>query len=165
MRATPPTTTAVAAANWSMSGWPMATSTIPLTFTYLDSSTNLYKFGTRYDDPSLGRWTQQDPVGGSLGDLNSANRYAYANDDPVNAVDPSGELTCFQSILTAIATIVGTAQIGEYLAAAALAAFGGPLGFIAGLLIAAGAIYVEILAANQAFVDCGHPEYQFPLPF
>jgi len=29
-------------------------------------------------------------VGGSLGDLNSANRYVYAGDDPVNAVDPSG---------------------------------------------------------------------------
>ncbi len=34
---------------------------------------------------------QQDPVGGSLGDLNSANRYVYANDDPVNEVDPSGK--------------------------------------------------------------------------
>jgi RHS repeat-associated protein len=57
---------------------------------YLDSATNLYKFGTRYYDPSVGRWTQQDPVGGSLGDLNSANRYVYAGDDPVNAVDLSG---------------------------------------------------------------------------
>ncbi len=57
---------------------------------YLDSSTGLYKFGTRYYDPTLGRWTQQDPVGGSLGDLNSDNRYTYAGDDPVNAVDPSG---------------------------------------------------------------------------
>jgi RHS repeat-associated protein len=36
---------------------------------YLDSATTLYTFGTRYYDPSLGRWTQQDPVGGSLGDL------------------------------------------------------------------------------------------------
>ena len=60
-------------------------------------STSLYKFGTRYDDPTLGRWTQQDPVGGSLGDLNAANRYTYANDDPVNQVDPSGKLSflCF----------------------------------------------------------------------
>jgi len=63
---------------------------------FLDSSTGLYKFGTRYDDPTLGRWTQQDPVGGSLGDLNAANRYTYAGDDPVNLVDPSGKdaLSC-----------------------------------------------------------------------
>src|SRR5258706_8723159 len=58
---------------------------------YLDSNTGLYKYGTRYYDPTLGRWTQQNPVGGSLGDLNSANRYVYANDDPVNMVDPSGQ--------------------------------------------------------------------------
>jgi len=57
---------------------------------YLDSSTGLYKFGVRYNDPSLDRWSQQDPVGGSLGDLNAANRYTYANDDPVNVVDLSG---------------------------------------------------------------------------
>ncbi len=62
---------------------------------YLDSSTSLYKFGTRYYDPTLGRRTQQDPVGGSLGDLNSANRYVYAGDDPVNAVDPSGKFTFY----------------------------------------------------------------------
>jgi hypothetical protein len=53
----------------------------------------LYKFGTRYYDSTLGRWTQQDPVGGSLGDLNSANRYTYAGDDPVNMVDPSGAIS------------------------------------------------------------------------
>ena len=58
---------------------------------YLDSSTGLYKFGVRYYDPDRGRWTQQDPVGGSLGDLQAANRYVYAGDDPVNAVDPSGK--------------------------------------------------------------------------
>jgi RHS repeat-associated protein len=62
---------------------------------FLDSSTGLYKFGTRYDDPTLGRWTQQDPVGGSLGDLNAANRYTYAGDDPINMVDPSGNFQIF----------------------------------------------------------------------
>jgi RHS repeat-associated protein len=58
---------------------------------FLREQYDLIKFGTRYDDPSLSLWTQHDPVGGSLGDLNSANRYAYANDDPVNLVDPSGK--------------------------------------------------------------------------
>ena len=57
---------------------------------YFESKTGLVKFGTRYYNPALGRWTQQDPVGGSLGDLNAANWYTYAKDDPVNVVDPSG---------------------------------------------------------------------------
>ena len=87
---------------------------------YLDNSTSLYKFGTRYYDPSLGRWTQQDPVGGSLGDLNSANRYTYANDDPVNAVDPSGGTAwwdmfsqCVTKPVTGIIGLVG-AVLGAF---------------------------------------------------
>ncbi len=78
---------------------------------YLDSSTSLYKFGTRYYDPALGRWTQQDPVGGSLGDLNSANRYTYANDDPVNVVDPSGR-DCVTDFVLSIIADVGTTFAG-----------------------------------------------------
>jgi len=40
----------------------------------------------RYYD-RFGRWTQQNPVP-------SANPYVYADDDPVNGVDPSGRITC-----------------------------------------------------------------------
>jgi RHS repeat-associated protein len=61
---------------------------------YFESSTGLVKFGTRYYNPSLGRWTQQDPVPGSLGSPDSLNRYLYAKDDPVNLVDPSGRQIC-----------------------------------------------------------------------
>jgi RHS repeat-associated protein len=46
------------------------------------SSTGLYKFGQRYYNPNLGRWTQLDPAG---------TGYVYAGDNPVNAVDPSGK--------------------------------------------------------------------------
>jgi RHS repeat-associated protein len=52
---------------------------------YFDSSTGLYKMGTRYYDPALGRFTQVDPVPGG-----SANRYDYAVQDPVNFADPRG---------------------------------------------------------------------------
>ena len=41
------------------------------------------KFGGRYHDPSLGRWTQVDPVPGEPLD-------SYAGDDPVNMVDRNG---------------------------------------------------------------------------
>ncbi len=52
---------------------------------YLDAS-GYYLFGVRYYDPSLGRWTQQDPVGGGLEDLNSRNRHIYVEDDLINKV-------------------------------------------------------------------------------
>ena len=54
-------------------------------------STGLYKFGIRYYDPAIGRWTQRDPVGGSLQETTKVNPYVYANDDPVNMTDPSGK--------------------------------------------------------------------------
>lgn len=52
------------------------------------NGTVLYKFGTRYDDPETSRWTQQDPVAGSVGKADSLNWYLYAGDDPVNEVGP-----------------------------------------------------------------------------
>ena len=51
----------------------------------------LYHYGQRYYDPTTGRWTQQDPLN-QPGDQNSANRYAYAGGDPIDATDESG--TC-----------------------------------------------------------------------
>lgn len=114
---------------------------------YLDSSTNLYKFGTRYEDPSLGRWTQQDPVGGSLGDLNAANRYTYASDDPVNEVDPTGAATvtgyCIGAAIVAVlALLIATFETGGLAAVFLLSAFsveyaaaiGCFLGIIGGLI-------------------------------
>jgi RHS repeat-associated protein len=78
---------------------------------FLDSSTGLYKFGTRYDDPTLGRWTQQDPVAGSLGNLNTANRYTYAGDDPINEVDPSGKDATTNLILCVVGFVAALASI------------------------------------------------------
>ncbi|MHB8468190.1 MAG: RHS repeat-associated core domain-containing protein [Gaiellaceae bacterium] len=49
----------------------------------------LYKYGQRYYDPTLGRWTQPDPINNPL-DLHGWNGYTYAGDDPVNNTDPSG---------------------------------------------------------------------------
>ena len=52
---------------------------------YTDTN-GLTKFGTRYYDPTNGRWTQQDPAGTP----NGPNRYLYVNNNPTNATDPSG---------------------------------------------------------------------------
>jgi len=57
---------------------------------YLGATTGLYKFGTRYYDPQLGRWTQKDPIGGSVGKIGSGNPYVYVNNVPNMATDPSG---------------------------------------------------------------------------
>jgi RHS repeat-associated protein len=54
-----------------------------------DADTGLVRFGARDYDPALARWTAKDPSGFAGGDT---NLYAYAYGDPVNFVDPNGEL-------------------------------------------------------------------------
>jgi RHS repeat-associated protein len=75
---------------------------------YYDVSTGLYKFGIRYYDAAIGRWTQRDPVGGSLQETNKLNPYLYTNNDPVNMVDPSGMMPCWLSWAFALALVVGS---------------------------------------------------------
>ncbi len=57
-----------------------------------DIGNGLYHFGQRYYQPSIGRWTQQDPLM-QPGDLGQANRYGYVANDPLNATDPTGTIS------------------------------------------------------------------------
>ena len=54
-----------------------------------DPGSGLVKFGLRWYNPTTGTWTQQDTLDSPI-DPTNANRYAYAGDDPVNDLDPSG---------------------------------------------------------------------------
>ena len=53
-----------------------------------DATTQLYKMGSRYYSPSLGRFTQLDPA------VQSADGFVFAQDNPVNFTDPSGNWCC-----------------------------------------------------------------------
>src|SRR5450432_1396734 len=99
---------------------------------YYDVSTGLYKFGIRYYDAATGRWTQRDPVGGSLTEMNKVNPYVYANDDPVNIVDPSGACSEFLQLAILAAIVVGILTLAPLLAGL------GPADFIAIYLLITG---------------------------
>jgi RHS repeat-associated protein len=71
------------------------------------SSVALHKFGQRWYDQSLDRWTQQDAID-QAGDLKRGNRYLYVGDNPVNSTDPSGLL----SIDVSLATPIGGVHFG-----------------------------------------------------
>ncbi|MBV2358056.1 RHS repeat-associated core domain-containing protein [Streptomyces sp. J2-1] len=82
------------------------------TGTYLDSS-GLYKMGARYNDPTLGRFTQPDPSG------QETNPYLYAAGDPVNRSDPAGTFAWKDVVVgvtgvlaTGAAAVVGLACAG-----------------------------------------------------
>jgi RHS repeat-associated protein len=92
---------------------------------YYDANTGLYKFGIRYYDPTTGRWTQRDPVGGSLQELVKANPYVYAGNNLVNEIDPTGR-DCQSAVIDALSGITGVVftvqQLGDIVIPAILAA-------------------------------------------
>ncbi len=57
---------------------------------WYDWSTGLYDLNARYYNPVIGRFLSEDPAGPSVGVALSYNGYAYARNNPVNRVDPSG---------------------------------------------------------------------------
>jgi RHS repeat-associated protein len=58
------------------------------------SATDLYDFGARSYDPSLGAFTSFDSVSGSALNPLSLNRYLYALANPASLIDPSGHSAC-----------------------------------------------------------------------
>jgi RHS repeat-associated protein len=93
---------------------------------YTDSATGLVKFGTRYYNPGIGLFTQEDPSSETAG-------YIYAGDDPVNGTDPTGTST--ESVgLTIFLVGIGIAAGGGILLAG--------VGAIASLLEAGEAVSI-----------------------
>jgi len=56
----------------------------------LDASTDLYYYGARYYDPTLGRFIAADTIVQAPYDPQSLNRYSYCRNNPINYVDPTG---------------------------------------------------------------------------
>lgn len=55
-----------------------------------DGPTGLYDYGARWYDPAIGRFLQPDPLVPDPLHPRTLNRYAYAEGDPMNRVDPTG---------------------------------------------------------------------------
>jgi len=55
-------------------------------------STGLQYLRARFYDPASGRFNRMDPFAGNFSDPLSLHKYLYTHGDPVNGVDPSGEI-------------------------------------------------------------------------
>ncbi len=73
---------------------------------YYDGSTGLTKFGARYYNADLGRFTQRDPSGQDL-------PYTYAAGDPVNNADPSGLLVADAGLKVCYYLCIGGGITGD----------------------------------------------------
>ena len=69
----------------------------------------LYHYKARIYNPKLGRFMQTDPVGYE----DQMNLYAYVNNDPMNATDPTGEVVVFGFIAGAGLEIARQVITGE----------------------------------------------------
>ena len=67
----------------------------PFMFTgqYFDSEIEEYYLRARQYNPHISRFTSRDPVAGKFKEPLTLHRYLYCLNDPVNGVDPSGEMT------------------------------------------------------------------------
>jgi len=111
---------------------------------YLDSETGLVKLGQRYYDPSTGRWTQLDPLGGG---------YVYASDNPINFTDPTGLFNgaifaggAATAVVGAVAATAGVVLTGSIAAGDPLAPLG-PALFNAGATAVIGGIGTAVYGA------------------
>ena len=61
-----------------------------------DAESGLYHVRARAYDPASGRFLQKDPLQGVLRVPQSLNLYAYARNNPLNFIDPSGRLVAVE---------------------------------------------------------------------
>ncbi len=70
-----------------------------------DSDLSAYYLRARYYQPGMGRFLTTDFVEGFVNNPVSLHKYMYAKHDPVNYIDPSGEMSLSEQLTTA--AIVG----------------------------------------------------------
>lgn len=58
-----------------------------------DSETGLHYYGARYYDPEIKRFAQPDTLLPNIYAPQQLNRYAYANNNPLKYIDPSGHVS------------------------------------------------------------------------
>jgi len=77
---------------------------------HLDPETGLYYYRMRYMNPETGRFIQRDPIGMWGDQFSLGNAYTYVINNPVNWIDPTGEIP---AAAVAFAVAVGAGALGN----------------------------------------------------
>jgi RHS repeat-associated protein len=84
-----------------------------------DSKIGQQYLRARYYDPATGRFNRLDPFFGNLGDPQSLHMYLYTHADPINGIDPSGEV-----FLPILLLAMGIGGVGGFFFGGANAVYG-----------------------------------------
>jgi RHS repeat-associated protein len=78
----------------------------------------LYQMRARWYRPAIGRFVTMDRYEGAILNPSTLHKYVFTADNPVNFVDPTGQLVGEYSILTKVTavTLVGSLTLGPFLA-------------------------------------------------
>ena len=128
-----------------------------------DVDTKLNRFGYRDYDAQSGKWTAKDPIGLAGGDTNIL---AYAGNDPVNFIDPTGEFVFLPYLIGAAINMgfeaynqyqTGNFSLGRLTMAGLTGAYGGFGGSLLGALLRGGLANAANNAYQQLDNDCNKP--------
>lgn len=149
--------------------WPVHVSSLPGEM--YDAETGLHYTYHRYYDPKTGRYLTPDPIG-QFGGL---NLYPYVDNNPINTVDPHGNIGIPGAIVGTVSGGVGGFITGGWKGAVLGSLIGGGVGFLAptasysvGSILgsAASAGLANVLGQIAGNVVNKSPEFQFsPLSF
>ena len=117
-----------------------------------DPGTELLYYGARFYDPESARFVQPDSVVQAPLNPQNLNRYAYVANDPLNMVDPTGNL--FGGVFGGLGTAIGNVAttVGGWISAG-IGAIGGFLSGAASTIAAGFSALGNIAAAAASRVD------------
>ena len=78
-----------------------------------DGDARLLHVGARYYEVETGRWVQKDKVLGFIFSLITLNYYVYCNNNPINYIDPLGNIA-WKPILLIVAIVAIAVCVGVY---------------------------------------------------